>query len=369
MISFDLTEEQRMIRDTVVAFARDEIRPAAREADETGIIPLPLIEQAWELGLVRGVIPEQFGGYGDSRSAVTGAIVAEELAFGDLSIAVHALAPRLIAFPVIEFGTDEQRTRILKDFASDTFTAGSAALIEPRFDFDPSALTTTAIQDGASFLLNGAKCYAPLAAESRNILVFATTNRDAEFAGVQGFLIPSTTTGLTIGGREHNMGLKGLASYEVKLENCRVGQESRLGREQGIDFARIVSQGRVAMAAMAVGVARAAYEYAKDYAKERKAFGVPIATKQAIAFMLAEMAIEIDATRLLAWEAAARLDSGDDALKESSQARNYAAQSALMVTDNAVQILGGHGYIREHPVEMFLRNARSFAVIEGIAIV
>src|SRR5271167_2267252 len=142
MISFDLTEEQRMIRDTVVAFARDELRPAAREADETGEIPLPLIEQAWELGLVRGAIPEQFGGYGDARSAVTGAIVAEELAFGDLSIAVHALAPRLLVFPVLEFGTDAQSTRIFKNFAGDSFTPGAAALTEPRFDFDVSALDT-----------------------------------------------------------------------------------------------------------------------------------------------------------------------------------------------------------------------------------
>jgi acyl-CoA dehydrogenase len=165
------------------------------------------------------------------------------------------------------------------------------------------------------------------------------------------------------------MGLKGLATYEVKLEHCRVPADARLGGEQGIDFARLMSQSRVAMAAMGVGVAHAAYEYAKAYALERKAFGVPIATKQAIAFMLAEMAIEIDATRLLVWEAAACLDRGEDALKESYQARNYAAGSSLMVADNAVQILGGHGYIREHPVEMFLRNARGFAVLEGLAIV
>ncbi len=165
------------------------------------------------------------------------------------------------------------------------------------------------------------------------------------------------------------MGLKGLATYEVKLENCRVGGESRLGGDHGVNFTRIVSQSRVATAAMAVGVAHAAFEYAKAYAKERRAFGVPIATKQAIAFMLAEMAIEIDATRLLVWEAAACLDRGEDALTESYQARNYAAQSSLMVTDNAVQILGGHGYIREHPVEMFLRNARGFAMLEGIATV
>ncbi len=165
------------------------------------------------------------------------------------------------------------------------------------------------------------------------------------------------------------MGLKGLATYEVTLENCKLGAEARIGGDGGLNFTRIVGQTRVAAAAMATGVARAAYEYARAYAKERKAFGVPIATKQAIAFMLAEMAIEVDAMRLLTWEAAARLDRGEDALKEGYQARNYAAQAALVVTDNAVQTLGGHGYIREHPVELFLRNARGFAVLEGLATV
>ncbi len=164
MISFDLSEEQRMIRDTIVAFAADEIRPAARPADESGAIPPGLIAKAWGLGLIRGAIPEQFGGYGDARSAVTGAIVAEELAFGDLAIAIHALAPRLVAFPVLEFGTDAQRTRVLKSFAGDNFAAGAAALMEPRFDFDASALDTSAKPEGASFVLNGAKCYVPLAA-------------------------------------------------------------------------------------------------------------------------------------------------------------------------------------------------------------
>ncbi len=369
MISFDLSEEQRMIRDTIVAFATDEIRPAARAADESGVIPPALITKTWELGLVRGAIPEQFGGYGDARSAVTGALVAEELAFGDLAIAIHALAPRLVVFPALEFGTDAQRARVLRRFAGDTFAAGTAALTEPRFDFDVSALDTIAHPDGSAFVLNGAKCYVPLAAECEAILIFAANMPNAGFGGVDGFIVPRDTPGMVISDREQNMGLKGLATYEVKLEKCRIGGEARLGGDHGINFTRIVSQGRVATAAMAVGVAHAAFEYARAYAKERRAFGVPIATKQAIAFMLAEMAIEIDATRLLVWEAAAVLDRGADALVESYQARNYAAQSSLMVTDNAVQILGGHGYIREHPVEMFLRNARGFAMLEGLATV
>ena len=173
-----------MIRDTIVAFAADEIRPAARPADESGTIEAGLIAKAWELGLVRGAIPENLGGFGDARSAVTGAIVAEELAFGDLAIALHALAPRLVAYPVLEFGTDAQRSQILKGFAGDRYAPGAAALIEPRFDFDASALATTARPDGAGFVLDGAKSCVPLAAESPTVLVFAARDRDAGFAGV-----------------------------------------------------------------------------------------------------------------------------------------------------------------------------------------
>jgi alkylation response protein AidB-like acyl-CoA dehydrogenase len=366
MVSFELSDEQKMIRDTVAAFANDEIRPAARPADESGTIPAELIAKSWELGLVRGAIPETFGGYGDTRSAVTGAILAEELAFGDLSIAIHALAPRLIAYPVMEMGTDEQRARILKGFGTDEFAAGSAALMEPRFDFDAAALATVARPDGGDYVIDGAKCSVPLA---ETILVYAASNREAGFGGVDAFVLPRNAAGLTLSQREQNMGLKGLATHELTLKDCRVGGEARLGGDKGINFTRLLSESRVALAAMAVGVARSAFEYARVYAKERKAFGVPIGTKQAVAFMLAEMAIEIDATRLLVWEAASRLDKGDDALKESYQARNYAAQSSLAVTDNAVQVLGGHGYIREHPVEMWLRNSRGFAVFDGLATV
>lgn len=358
-----------MVRETVAAFAAEQIRPAARAADESGVIDADLLSKAWELGLVRGCLPETIGGYGDPRIAVTGAIVAEELACGDLSFALHALTPRLLAFPVIEMGTELQRSRYLPSLAADKFVAATAAVMEPAFDFDTADMKTTAQWISGQYVITGAKCYVPLAADSEVILVCAGGSDGRGLAGVEGFLVPRDSPGLKISGREKNMGLKGLATYELTFEQCRVGPENRLGGEHGINFCRLLSQTRVGMAAMAVGVARAAFEYARDYAKERKAFGAPIATKQAIAFMLADMAIEVDAMRLMTWEAASRLDKGNDALKESYQARNYAAASALTVADNAVQILGGHGYIREHPVEMWLRNARGFAVLEALAIV
>ena len=366
MLSFELSEEQQMIRDSVGAFAREQIRPAARPADESGEIPVALVAQAWQLGLVQGPIPESLGGNGDTRLATTGAIIAEELAWGDLSIATHVLAPRLLAFPVLEMGTEEQRQRHLKRFTGADFAAATAALMEPRWDFDPAAMTTVARRDGNSFVLDGAKCVVPLAAASDTILVWAAS---ANYDRVDGYLVARKTPGLSIGEREKNMGLKGLATFEVEFKGCPLGPEARLGGEAGADFRRAMSQSRVAMAAMGVGVAHAAFDYARDYAKERKAFGVPIATKQAVAFMLADMAIEVDAARLLVWEAAWHLDRGEDAHKESYLARSYVAASALKVTDNAVQVLGGHGYIREHPVEMWLRNARGFSALEGLATV
>ena len=369
MISFQPTDEQRLIVDTVAAFARERIRPHAHEADESGVVPSALIDQGWELGLVQSTIPEAHGGAGDTRSAVTGALVAEELAWGDLSIALHLLAPRLVAYPVLEMGTPEQHERILKTYAGARFCPASAALVEPRLDFDPAALETTATRQNGTYVLNGSKCFVPLAADAAYLLVYARTDGPEAGGGVGGFLVEQGTVGLRVVEREKNMGLRALATHEIALENCRVPAANRLGGEAGCNVARLLNYSRVGLAAMAVGVARAAFEYARDYAKERRAFGVAIAQKQAIAFMLAEMAIEIDATRLLCWEAAWRLDRGEDATREAYLAKQYAANMVLKVTDNAVQILGGHGYIREHPVERWLRNGRGFATFEGLVMV
>jgi alkylation response protein AidB-like acyl-CoA dehydrogenase len=368
MVSFQPTEEQRLIRETVASFAREQIRPAARDADETGQIPSALVQQAWELGLVQSTIPESFGGAGETPSAVTGALVCEELGWGDLSIALHILAPRLVTHPVIALGTAEQKQQVLPSYVGTIFSAGTAAVMEPRFSFDINELTTTATRQDSDFALNGAKCFVPLATESQHILVYARSEDR-----LNAFIVPQGTPGLTIREREKNMGLKAVATYEITLENCRVPASAQLTG----NLSPILNRSRVALASLAVGVARAAFEYARDYAKERRAFGTAIAQKQAIAFMLAEMAIEIDAARLLAWEAAWKIDAGQDtpveplsaATREACLAKNYAANMVLKVADHAVQVLGGHGYIRDHPVELWLRNGRGFATFEGMAIV
>ncbi len=359
MVSFEPSEEQQLVRETVASFAREQIRPAARDADESGAIPEGLVHQAWELGLVQSAIPEAFGGYGGERSAITSALVCEELGWGDLSIALHVLAPRLVTYPVMELGNEGQQKEILPDYAGPQFTAGAAAIMEPSFNFDVNEMETTATRQNGDFLLNGSKCYVPFGSDARHITVYVRGDE-----GINAFVVPPTIPGLKVLEREKNMGIKALATYELVLDNCRVPAAARLAG----NFAPLLNRSRVALASLAVGVARAALEYARDYAKERRAFGSAIAQKQAIAFMLAEMAIEVDATRLLAWEAAWRIDRGEDATREACLAKNYAANMALKVTDNAVQILGGHGYIRDHLVELWLRNGRGFAVFEGLAL-
>ena len=364
MISFDPTEEQKMLVDAVRRFAEKDLRAVYRECDEEGHIPDEVVRKGWEIGLIPGGIPEQYMGFAEEHSALTGALFAEELAWGDLSITMHLLSPGLVAYPILLCGTEAQKETYLPQFCEEQFKPATAALIEPRVQFDPYALQTTARRDGDAYVLNGQKAYVPLAADADLILVYAN-----EGGTTQGFLVPQGTPGLEVGEREKNMGIKALATYRLALNECRVPAENRLGGEAGCDMKRLLAYSRVAVAAMAVGVARASYEYAREYAKERVAFGEPIASRQAIAFMLAEMAIDIDAARLMVWEAAWRLDQGKDATKEAYLAKLFADDMVLRVTDGGVQVLGGHGYIREHPVELWLRNGRGFATLDGLAMV
>ncbi len=362
MVSFSMTEEQQMIVETVRKFASKELRPLARQCDEKGEIPDSLVEKAWELALIPNVIPEEYGGFGSRHSAVTGALIAEEMAYGDLSMAIHILSPLLVAIPLLERGSEAQRKELLPGFCGGKFQPAAAGFCEPRYNFDEDNLQTTAVREGESYLLSGEKCYVPLAAAAEMLLVYARCGDQLD-----GFLVPRGTPGLSVREREKNMGIKALSTHEIVLERCRIPAENRLSDGKG-DIQGLLNYHRVACAAMAIGVAKAAFEYSRDYAKTRIAFGEPIASRQAIAFMLAEMAIEVDATRLLVWESAWRLDKGREASRESYLAKMYAADMVLTVTDRAVQALGGHGYIREHPVELWLRNGRGFYTFESMAI-
>ncbi|PYQ46908.1 MAG: acyl-CoA dehydrogenase [Acidobacteria bacterium] len=354
MFAFEPSEEQQMFIEGARKFASKELREGAREADEHGFTG------GWELGLLPASIPEKYGGFGE-RSAVTGVLAAEELAWGDLSGALALSAPNLVAFPVLLCGSEQQKAELLPQFCSNAYAPASAALIEPRYDFDGNALKTTATRSNGDFVVNGAKCNVPCAAEAEWMVAYASCDGRTE-----GFLIKKGTRGVEVKEREQNMGMKAFPLYSVDFHDCRA---QRLGGEGGTDFQLLLNCSRVALAAMAVGVARGAYEYALEYAKNRKAFGEAIAQRQSIAFMLAEMYIDIEAARLMTWEAAWLLDQKRDATRAACLAKNFADEMALTVADRAVQTLGGHGYIRDYPVEMWLRNARGFAVLEGVAIV
>ncbi|MEE8311933.1 MAG: acyl-CoA dehydrogenase family protein [Candidatus Binatia bacterium] len=359
MIDLRLDEEQQLFQQTLSAFAAEQVRPAAHEADETGTIPASIIDQAWELGLVQSSVPEAYGGFGQSPCAVTGTVIAEGLAEGDLAVALHALSPRLVIDPVLHLGSEEQKKSILPRYCGNSFIAGSAAVLEPRWDFALDKIATTARKEGSDYLLSGHKCYVPLARDAGDIVVYA---RDED--GVIGaFLVDPGAAGVEIGEREKNMGVRGLETYEVVLGDCRIAASARLGT----DALPMLRRARVAQSAMALGVAKASLDYAIDYAKERDVFGVKVAQKQAIAFMLADMAIEIDACRLVNWEAAWNLDQNNDAVREVAMAHRYAAETVMTVTDDGLQVLGGHGFIRDHPVEMWARNARGFTIFEGLA--
>ena len=363
MISFSPTEEQKMIVNTVKQFATDFMRKKFRECDEEGKVPAEIIDAAWELGLVISCIPEELGGAGWEHSAVTGTLLAEELAWGDLSMAMHILTPSLAILPIVEMGTPEQKKKYLPSLCNGKFTASTAAFIEPRYNFDPAEFGTVARRNGG-YTLNGNKCYVPLASNASFILIYAR-----EVNSNQCFIVEKGTRGLDIGEREKNMGVKALSTYELALNDCKVTTENRLGGDAGCNYGRLVNLSRVALAAMAIGVARGALEFARDYARDRHTFGEPIGSRQAIAFMLADMAIEIDAARLMNWEAAWKLDRKEDATREACLAEMYASNMVMLSTDHAVQVMGGHGYIRDNPVELWFRNGRGFSTFTGMAMV
>jgi alkylation response protein AidB-like acyl-CoA dehydrogenase len=365
MYSFDPTEEQEMLVEAVGKFAVNDLRSAAREAEEAGELPKRLVSKGWELGLLQASVPEAHGGFGE-RSALTGVLAVEEMAFGDLAGTLAVLTPSLFATPILLAGTEEQRQIYLPKVIESDWRPYTAALIEYAFDFDPQALKTTAIRDGGEYVLQGEKAFVPFARDAQVILVYASLDGQT-----QGFIVETSAAGVTVSEeREKLMSLNALPLYRLHLDNVRISASNRLGGEAGHDFEPILAAMRIATAAAAVGVANAAFEYSMNYAREREAFGVKIAQKQAIAFMLAEMRTEIEASRLLTWEAAWKLDNDkEDAFTEAYLAATGAADMAMMVTDRAVQILGGHGYIREHPVEMWMRNGRGFATFSGLAIV
>ena len=364
MYSFEPNEEQQMLIDVAKRFAENDLRPAAHEAEESGELPHKLIEKGWELGVLQASVPSDYGGFGE-RSALTSVLATEELGWGDMAGALAVMTPALFAMPILLGGTEEQKKTYLPPIAEGEWQPYTAALIEYDFDFDPNDLKTTAKLDGKKIVLSGEKRFVPFADKADALIVYAKLD-----GKTQGFIVPKDSKGLSVGDSEMLMGLNALPNFSVSLDKVSIPKKNRIGGDDGHDFSAILAASQVALAALAVGTARAAFEYSRDYAKEREVLGSKIAQKQSIAFMIAEMATEIEAIRLLTWEAAWLLDKDDEeAIKAAYLALEGAIDMALMVTDRGVQILGGYGYIREYPVELWLRNARGVAALTGLATV
>ncbi|MFC2025864.1 acyl-CoA dehydrogenase family protein [Chloroflexota bacterium] len=364
MFSFEPSQEQKMLIEAVNRFAQNDLRPKAHDADEDANLPADLVETGWELGVLQASMPEKYGGFGE-YSVVTSVLAAEELAWGDLAGALAISTPGLFAMPIFLVGNEDQKQRYLPAITESEWMPYTAALIEPDFDYDAHDLRTSVVEDGDDFVINGEKAYVPFAEDAQGMILYANFNGET-----QGFILPGEIEGTEVVERMKLLGIYALPVYKVKFENLRIPKENRLGGPGGHDFSPVFDASCVGLAAMAVGMSRAALEYAVDYAREREVFGVKVAQKQAIAFMLAEMATEIEAIRLLVWEAAWMLDQEHpEASKTAYLALTGAADMAMMVTDRAVQVLGGHGYIREHPVEMWMRNGRGIAMMNGLAIV
>jgi len=369
MSTFSLDEDQRQIKDAMGKFAAEEMRPIARDCDEELNIPDDFLDKSWELGIVTNVIPEKYGGYEFGRSVLNNTILTEELAYGDLSLAMAALAPNLFVLPVMEMGTDEQKERFLPEFCGLSAKVGSLAILEYSIAFDVSEIKTRATRSGNQYILNGQKCLVPMADKAEEFLVVARASGAAAGTGIDAFIVEKTMPGIEVSEKEKHMGLNALSTHTLIFEDCKVSADNRLGGEGGFDYNRLVGCCRIALAAAAVGLAGAVKDYCVDYARERIAFGQPIATRQSIAFMLADMAIEIDGARLLNYKAAWNADQNYDLVRIAYLSKKYASKWAFTIADNGVSILGGHGLIREHPVEMWFRNARAFSMLEGMIIV
>ncbi|MCI0602559.1 acyl-CoA dehydrogenase [bacterium] len=364
-MDFDFNEEEQMLQQLVRDFAENEVRPLAAEIDRTGRFPSETIRKAAELGLTGISIPDEYGGAGLGSLATV--IAIEEISRCCAATGVIlSVNNSLVCDPLLKFGNEEQKERILKPLASGE-KLGCFALTEPQAGSDASNLRTTAVRDGDDYIVNGQKVWITNAPNADWALVFCLTERTDKHHGITALMIRKETPGFSVGKHEEKLGIRAAVSAALHLENCRVPAANRLGQEgDGFKIAlSTLDGGRIGIAAQAVGIAQGAYEAALNYAKQRTAFGNPVASFQAIQFMLSDMATEIEAARLLAYRAALAKDSGKRFSKEASMAKLFASETAMKHTIKAVQIHGGYGYSTEFPVERAMRDAKITEIYEG----
>jgi alkylation response protein AidB-like acyl-CoA dehydrogenase len=359
-ISFDLTPEQRELRDLAHDFADRELRPIAREWDDREDCPPELLGKAAALGLTSHAIPVEYGGGG--VAAVTSSLIAEELSWGCAGLSAPIGATMFPVRPLLRSGTPEQKERWLTRLASEEGCLAAIAFTEPGAGSDVAAIQSTARLDGDAYILSGEKCYVTNGGIAQLTVVFAKLD-----GAITAFLVEAGDPGVSAGRKEPKLGLRASYTGSILLDEARIPANRLLG-EEGDGFAIAMDffmHSRPQVAASALGIARAAFEYATEYANERRAFGKPLIAKQGVSFKLADMAMQVEAARLLVWRAAAALDAGEDAGLLGSYAKAFAADAAMSITTEAVQVLGGAGIMRDHPVEKWMRDAKVLQIVEG----
>jgi acyl-CoA dehydrogenase len=364
---FDLTDEQREIRDVCRDFAAREIRPIALEVDEADTeMPWDVWYKAAGLGLTSFMLPSEYGGAG-LTDCLTGCIVQEELCYGCSGIGNLITSGGFFAEPILVLGSEEQKRRWIEPLAGDRPPLGALATTEPASGSDAASIQTVAERKGEGYVLRGQKTWISNGGLAEYYVVFATIAPGSGARGVTAFVVERGDGGVTFGPPMKKMGQRAILNAEMFLEDVEVPADRRLG-EEGEGFSGLMQtfdRSRITLGAAATGLARAALEYAVEYAKTREQFGKPIGEHQAVAFRLADMATRVDAARLLVWRAARLVDAGQEVAKEAAMAKLFASETAMWCTWAAVQTLGGWGYSREYPVEKWMRDAKLEEIEEG----
>jgi len=365
---FDLTpsDEQRMIVETVRDFAAEILRPAAYDADSAAKAPRDLLERAAELGITLINVPEELEGAASERGAVTNSLVAEALAHGDMGLALPILAPSGVAVALSQWGTDAQQKTYLGAFTGENVPQSSVVISEPRALFDPFALQTKATRSPSGYRLNGVKSLVPAAGDAELFIVGAELDGRPAL-----FVVESDTPGLVIEA-DPSMGLRAAGLGRLILDNVAVSTDALLGdgdsAQRAEDYADAVRLGRLGWASLAVGTGQAVLDYVIPYVNEREAFGEPISHRQAVAFMVANIAIELDGMRLVTLRGASRAEQGLSFAREAALAKKLATDKGMQIGLDGVQLLGGHGFTKEHPVERWYRDLRAIGIAEGVVL-
>jgi acyl-CoA dehydrogenase len=363
LVDFTLTDEQKDLREMAHNFAEKEIRPVAWDYDRDATWPQEIVEKAWEVGLMNAEIPEEYGGPGLDH--MSGCLIEEEMGWGCSGIGTSLMANGLASAPVIIGGSEEVKKKYLGMLTEEPKLA-SFALTEPDAGSDVGGMKTRAVKKGDKYVLTGSKCFITNGSHADWFTVYAKTDPDAGHRGISAFVVEKEW-GVQVDKKEDKLGQRASDTALISFDEVEVPAENLLGEENhGFKLAmQTLDRTRPGVAGLAVGISQAAFEFASDYSKERVQFGVPIAMHQAVAFMIADMATKIEAARLLVWQAATLMDQGKRNTLQASHAKRFAADSAMEIATDAVQVYGGYGFIKEYPVEKLMRDAKIMQLYEG----